>query len=334
MRIALSLGSGGARGYAHIGIIDELKARGHTVVAIAGTSMGALVGGLAAAGRLEEYAEWVTGMSQRDVLRLLDPAFNVPGIIRGQRVIDRVADILEGARIEQCRVPFTAVATDLTTQREVWFQHGPMATAIRASIAIPSAFTPVMINGRLLADGGLVNPVPMEPLLGTPADLTIAVDVSARGRHGGTHQPVSESSDEEDADWRERFRRNTAGLLDSEAVRSLLALLGRHRGADGDGESAREEAEAQAASAQASGGPVDDLTLQELPRDLRLTDVLSLSYGVSAAMLGRFRIAANPPDVLLTVPIEAAGVFDFHRATELIDLGRSTAVDALDAAGL
>ncbi|NLI17576.1 MAG: esterase, partial [Actinomycetales bacterium] len=170
MRVALALGSGGARGYAHIGVIEELRERGHDVVTIAGTSMGALVGGLAAAGTLDEFTAWVSGLTQRDVLRLLDPTLTGPGAIKAERVVRKVSEILDGALIEDLPIPYTAVATDIGSRREVWFQDGPVDVAIRASIAIPSVITPVMLNGRLLADGGLVNPVPVGPTTATHAD--------------------------------------------------------------------------------------------------------------------------------------------------------------------
>lgn len=182
-RVALALGGGGARGYAHIGVIRELEARGFEIVAVAGTSMGAVVGGLFCAGRLDAYAAWVTGLSQRDVLRLLDPSIKAPGIIKAEKVMSRVRDLLGGARIEDLRIPFTAVATDLLAQREVWLQEGPVEAALRASIAIPSAIAPVVVDGRLLADGGLLNTVPISPLTSAHADLVIAVSLGGPRTH-------------------------------------------------------------------------------------------------------------------------------------------------------
>lgn len=182
-RVALALGGGGARGYAHIGVIRELEARGFEIVAVAGTSMGAVIGGLFCAGRLDAYTEWVTGLSQRDVLRLLDPSIKAPGIIKAEKVMSRVRELLVGARIEDLPIPFTAVATDLLAQREVWLQEGPVEAALRASIAIPSAIAPVVVDGRLLADGGLLNTVPISPLTSAHADLVIAVSLGGPRTH-------------------------------------------------------------------------------------------------------------------------------------------------------
>ena len=118
--MALALGGGGARGYAHIGVIQALEERGCDIVGVSGTSMGALVGGLHAAGRLPEYAEWIRGLSQRDVIRLIDPSLRTPGVFRGSKVMARVIDLLAGVRIEDLPIPFTAVATDLLARKEVW----------------------------------------------------------------------------------------------------------------------------------------------------------------------------------------------------------------------
>lgn len=182
-KIALALGSGGARGYAHIGVIKEIKAQGHEIVAIAGTSSGAMVGGLYAAGALCEFTDWVRTFSQKDVLLLLDPILRGPGAIRAEKVMSRVRAMLKGARIEDLPIEFTAVATDLNSMREIWFQEGPLHAAIRASIAIPSLITPVSLNGKILVDGGLLNPIPVAPLAAAGADLVIAVDLAGKSKN-------------------------------------------------------------------------------------------------------------------------------------------------------
>ena len=178
MRVALALGGGGARGYAHIGVLRELEARGYDVIAVSGTSMGAVIGGLYCAGKLDAYTDWVSGLSQRDVILLLDPSIKAPGMIKAEKVMSHVRELLAGARIEDLPIPFTAVATDLIAQREVWFQDGPVEAALRASIAIPSAIAPVIVDGRLLADGGLLNTLPIAPLTSARADLVIAVSLA------------------------------------------------------------------------------------------------------------------------------------------------------------
>jgi NTE family protein len=159
-RVALALGSGGARGYAHIGVIHELHDRGYQIVGIAGSSMGALVGGLQAAGRLDEFADWARSLTQRAILRLLDPSISAAGVLRAEKILDAVRDILGAETIEQLSIPYTAVATDLLAGKSVWLQRGPVDEAIRASIAIPGVIAPHVVDGRLLADGGILDPLP------------------------------------------------------------------------------------------------------------------------------------------------------------------------------
>src|ERR1700723_1055808 len=152
-RVALALGSGGARGYAHIGVIHELRDRGYQIVGIAGSSMGALVGGLQAAGRLDEFADWARSLTQRAILRLLDPSISAAGVLRAEKILDAVRDILGPIAIEELPIPYTAVATDLLAGKSVWFQRGPLDEGIRAPIAIPGVIPPHEVGGRLLADG-------------------------------------------------------------------------------------------------------------------------------------------------------------------------------------
>jgi NTE family protein len=196
-RIRLALGSGGARGYAHIGAVQVLEERGYEIAAISGTSMGALVGAARAAGALEEYAEWASGLTQRDVLRLLDPSLRAPYGIRGEKILARFNELVGSARIEELPIPYTSVATDLLARKEVWFQQGPVDVAVRASIALPTFIKPVMLNGRLLVDGGLMNPLPIAPMAGVHADLTVAIDLVGERlhAHGQTHAPSPESSE-------------------------------------------------------------------------------------------------------------------------------------------
>ena len=266
-RVALALGSGGARGFAHIGVIEVLGERGLEVVAVAGSSMGALVGGVMAAGRLTEFTAWVVGLKQRDVLRLFDPKWSSPGMITADRLIDHLDGFLGDTLIEDLPIPYTAVATDITARREVWFQKGSLRSAIRASIAIPGLITPVLADGRVLADGGLLNPVPIEPTASAPADLTVAVSLLARRPDHETAAPVRTAAD------------------------------GRRSG------------------------------------NLRLADVITSSLDAMQDMIARYRMAGLPPDVHIAVPVSAGRVMDFHRAAEMIALGRELATKALDDAG-
>ncbi|WP_456431897.1 patatin-like phospholipase family protein [Nitratifractor sp.] len=214
--ISLVLGSGGARGYAHIGVIEVLERHGITIASISGASMGALVGGLHAAGALEEYTRWVLTLDALDVASLLDFSFAAGGIIEGEKVFGRLAEMIGDRKIEDLPIPFTAVATDIIRQKEVWFQRGDLLEAIRASIAIPSVFTPVRKGEMVLVDGGVLNPLPVAPAQADMTDLIVAVNLY--GEHEGEPvQPRRESlrrRERIEAAVRDLFRRNeTKGRL-------------------------------------------------------------------------------------------------------------------------
>jgi NTE family protein len=320
--IALALGGGGARGYAHIGVIQVLEERGFRIAAIAGTSMGALVGGLHAAGQLPAYADWVGGLTQRDVLRLLDPSLRAPGAIRGEKILARVSELLDGVRIEDLPIPFTAVATDLLARREVWFQRGPVDAAIRASIALPSIFTPVMLNGRLLVDGGLMNPLPLAPVAASHADATVAVTLSGdpAAVSGRAHeQETAEPRPTEE--WMERFRRSAAQVLDRDQRRALTRRFG-------GGKRAREAADAPPADDPPPEEPVK--VFDALPPGLGTLDVMELSMDAMQSLVTRYRLAGYPPDLLISVPKNACRTLDFHKGAQMIALGRELAEEALD----
>lgn len=294
-RVSLVLGGGGARGYAHIGVIEELAARGYDIVAVAGSSMGALVGGLYAADKLDDFAEWALTLDRRGVLRLVDVSVKGPGLARAERVMDRIRELVGKQRIEELAVPFTAVATDLADHREVWFQRGPLDVAIRASIALPGIFTPVMLNGRLLADGGLVEPLPVAPTAAIPADLTVAVALSGP-RANNDRASVTASSDPGPLDdWVARFRRGATQLLETP-----------------------------------DAPPGTEDAPEALPSGLHGLEVMSQALEVMQDVVSRYRLAGFPPDVLVTVPRDSAGTLDFHRASSMIDLGRALGSAALD----
>ena len=181
-RIGLVLGSGGARGLAQIGAIEEIQARDMEVVAIAGASSGALVGGLHAAGQLGAYRDWLLGMDRNAMLRLLDPGWGRASLFTGGRLIAALREVCGSPRIEDLPIDFTAVAVDLERHREVWLRQGDMWDAVRASFAIPGVFTPHVVDGRALVDGGLLAPVPLTAMRMSNADVVIAVDLNGPPR--------------------------------------------------------------------------------------------------------------------------------------------------------
>nr|WP_162235530.1 patatin-like phospholipase family protein [Mycolicibacterium fortuitum] len=336
MRVALALGSGGARGYAHIGVIDELSARGYEVVGVSGSSMGALVGGLHAAGKLDDFAEWARTLTQRAVLRLLDPSISAAGILRAEKILDAVREIIGEATIEELPIPYTAVATDLIAGKSVWLQRGPVDSAIRASIAIPGVIAPHVLNGRLLGDGGILDPLPMAPIAAVNADLTIAVSLS--GGDPGTATTPEDPERRPTTEWLNRMMRSTSAVLDTASVRAVLdrptarAVLSRFgaslpaedgvdpdAGADAVDSIVTEDIEPDAEASE----PV------EVPR-LGSFEVLNRAVDIAQAALARHTLAAYPPDLLIEVPRTVCRSLEFHRAAEVIDVGRELTARALD----
>ena len=292
--IALVLGSGGARGLAHIGVVEELEQAGFRIAAIAGASMGALVGGIHAAGRLRDYRDWVGSLERSDVIRLLDFAFGHPGLIKGEKLIGVMRELVGDHRIESLPIPFTAVATDLATQREVWLNRGPLFDAIRASIAIPMVFTPHRIGGRELVDGGLLAPLPIAATRLTHVDMVVAVDVNDR-------VPA--------------------------ALRDFRARI------EAAEESGQMEQEADPDSLRGKISALMDSLFDKRPAPPAqpgLLDLMSRSLDTMQAQLSRLQLALDPPDLLIRVPRDTCMFHEYWRAREVIDIGRQAARRSLD----
>ncbi|MFZ2176098.1 MAG: patatin-like phospholipase family protein [Rhodococcus sp. (in: high G+C Gram-positive bacteria)] len=324
-RVALALGGGGARGYAHIGTIQVLEERGFEIACVAGSSIGALVGGVYAAGKLDEFTSWALNLNQLDVVRLLDLSVSAPGAIHAEKILNRVRDILGDIRIEDLPMPYTAVATDLAAGRSVWFQQGPVDAAIRASIAIPGVITPYVLNGRVLADGAILDPLPVAPTLSSGAGLTVGVILGAEDREGEVFTPENASADVRPVDeWMGRFRRSAAQLLERDLVRTLVGRLGS---------TPAESDESEDISEASDDATATDGTALLVPKFSRFA-VMNRSLDVMQAALARYQLAVHPPDVLVRVPRNACRSLEFHRAGEMIKLGRELTESALDAAGV
>lgn len=176
--VALVLSSGGARGLAHIGAIEELESRGYTISSIAGCSMGALVGGVYAAGKLEEFREWMKTIDKKKMLELTDFSLSLNHLVKGKRIIDAIMEFVPDINIEDLPLPYCAVATDIKAGKEVVFTKGSLFEAIRASISIPSFYEPVQRDGMVLIDGGILNPIPFNRVKRHAGDIMVGVDVS------------------------------------------------------------------------------------------------------------------------------------------------------------
>ena len=335
-RVALVLGSGGARGYAHIGVIEEIEKRGYEIACIAGCSMGAVVGGIYAAGKLQDYRNWIESLDYLDVLRLVDVSFRL-GAIRGEKVFGQIRKIVGEINIEDLRIPYTAVATDLTNQQEIWFQEGCLHQAMRASAAIPSLFTPVMQGNRMLVDGGLLNPLPIVPVVSSHCALILAVNLNATNQKHYTlpviqRPPAFKSRFDNlvrSLGSHLPFRRKQAEqllLLEQEALQAQAADINPWL------EGAEPEAQQPAAAPETAGAPksATGSFIIDNVGPASLLDLINQSFEVMQTSLAQYKIAGYPPDVLINVPKRVCRFFEFYKAPELIALGREIASDTLD----
>lgn len=181
--VALVLSSGGARGISHIGAIEELESRGYTITSISGTSMGALIGGIYATGKLGIYSEWMCSLTKMDVFNLVDFTVNSSGIVKGNKIIREMKRMIPDTDIRDLNIPYSAVATDVLTEKEVVFTSGSLYEAIRASISIPSVFIPFQLNSWQLIDGGVVNPIPANHVTRIPSDILVVVNLYSHETH-------------------------------------------------------------------------------------------------------------------------------------------------------
>jgi len=304
--VALVLGSGGARGYTHIGVIDEIESRGYKVVSVSGCSMGAIVGGFYSAGKLPEFRNWATSLSYMDVIRLVDFSFISKGAIRGDKVFNLLAEMLDGQQIEDLEMPFTAVATDLVNSKEVWFQRGPLEQAIRASAAIPSLIKPVEWDGKIYVDGGVLNPLPIAPSVSAHADHIIAVDLNSDVPLINGVTEASRKAFESEKEQREELKQDWFDSVVDKAGQWLNSAM----------------------TDMADSG---DDEKESVSANLGKLEILYQMFEVMQASLSQYKIAGYPPDLLVRMPQNCCEMYEFHRAQEMIDLGREVARQALDA---
>ena len=345
--VALTLGSGGARGYAHIGAIEVLCERGYEIVAISGCSMGALVGGVFAAGKMKDYKDWVTGLGQFDLLKLLDVTFNSVGAIRGEKIFSVVRHMIGDTRIEDLPIAYTAVATDLLGHKEIWFQEGPLDQAIRASVAIPGVVTPLVLNSKVLIDGAVLNPLPIMPTISSHADLVVAVNLSGeddrrrRIEDAAFNSPAE--SDEEGEEWVEKLREKASQWFDWDALKTLAAK--RDKGPTDDSEAREKLGEALVRKQQEAKKEAEKKPSPKKSQDRKLEDhetidwdklgigkfdVMNLTVETMQGALAQYKLAGYPPDLLVNIPKNASRSYDYHRAPELIQLGRERMAAVLD----
>jgi NTE family protein len=295
-RIGLALGSGSARGWAHIGVIDALVEAGITPDVICGSSMGALVGAAHVAGRLGPLKAWAEGATWRRIAGLTDLRFTGGGLVSGRQIMAFLRDLDISAPIESYAIQYAAVATELATGREIWLQSGLIHEAVRASIALPGIFSPVLANGKWLLDGGLSNPVPVSVCRALGADVIIAVNLNGEllGRRFTEPEPPETTR---------------PSLVSSEALRRVLGqfpLPGRRAAGNGETPS----------PGVAPPG---------------YFDVLASAINIMQDHITRTRLAGEPPHVMLVPRLRTIGLMEFNRAAEAIAEGRACVEQALPA---
>ncbi len=286
-RLGLALGGGVARGWTHIGILRGLLAQGIEPSVVAGTSVGALVGGAWLAGRLDALEAWTRGLNRLKILGYLDLRLAQGGLIGGDRLVAEMRRHLGDVRIEQLPVPFAAVATDLVSGQEVWLRRGDLVAALRTSFSLPGVFPPVAVNGRWLIDGALVNPVPVSVCRALGADVVLSVNPSADtvGRMGRLDRPTPRAAGFDVLPYLERH----AGRFSP-----LDGIARRLFRRDHDGPS--------------------------------LFGIMTGSLSIIMDRIARARLAGDPPDLQIEPRVGHIGLMEFDRAAELIEEGRA-AVD-------
>jgi NTE family protein len=282
-KIGLALGAGSARGWAHIGVVRALTQAGIEPDIVAGTSIGAVVGGLHVAGELDALEQFARDLTRRKILRFLDFNLSGSGLIHGQRLRDVLEERLKGLQIETLSKRFVAVATEIGSGHETWLGRGQLVDALRASYALPGIFKPVNIEGRWLFDGALVNPIPVSVCRALGARYVIAVNVNSEAGHGTVVTdlealPLPALPPPEDQGL---FARN------GRAVKKMLQRQFFGRGDNGPG----------------------------------ISTVMLQAFNIVQDRIARSRLAGDPPDIMLLPRLPPVGLFDFHRAEEMIECG-------------
>jgi NTE family protein len=296
--IGLVLGSGAARGFAHIGVMRALQAHGIKPDIIVGTSMGALVGGCYGTNQLDTLEDWARSLTMRRIISYLDVRIGGSGLIEGDRLANRLHDAIGEATIENLPIRFAAIATEIGTGHEVWLTHGSLSLAVRASYALPGIFPPVHLGGRWLVDGALVNPVPVSAARALGARVVVAVNMDA-DRFGRGTTIASHGSEAGDAPAVAPPREPSNGFARLRNMFGAERALKRHMIA-GDAR---------------PGFPT----------------VMIESFNIMQDRLTRMRLAGDPPDVHITPRIGHVGWLDFHHAAESIEVGRTATEKAIDS---
>jgi len=292
-QIALVLSSGGARGIAHIGVIEELQQHGYQISSIAGTSMGSVIGGIYAMNRMDEYKDWLLHVTKMDIIKFLDLTIGHGGLVKGEKIVQVLNRFIGDVKIEDLAIPFTAVAVDIKRHQEIQFSSGSLMQAIRASISIPTVFLPVAYDHSYLVDGGVLNPLPLDAVRRIDGDLLVSVNVNSQEPFAGL-----DSSDAAKATHENGYKQAREHLN-----RRWSELINRGR---------------KKASAKQS--------------EIGLFDLISDSINLMQHKLTMHSIEKYKPDIVINVPYKVATIYDFYKAEFLIETGRKACRTALGTA--
>lgn len=303
-KIGLALGSGSARGWAHVGVIRALEEMGIKADVVAGASVGSLVGAAYASGQLDTLEAWIKSLTKRDVWGLLDTAFRQGGVMRGNKLMRAIGEQITDYDIEQLTTPFGAVAADLHTGQEVWLQEGSMLDAVRASSGLPGLFSPMWHQQRWMIDGGVVNPVPVSVCRALGADYVIAVNLNS---HYG--KPIRFAKPQESQ------KNNLVERQEHEAIASWTSLERWSELVDGLMDTFRvDQPGTSQATSQAPG----------------LFDVIAGSVNIMQDRITRSRMAGDPANIVLSPDLSHFQLMDFHRAAEAMEVGKTVVSRAAD----
>ena len=297
--VSLALGSGGARGLAHIGVIEILVEEGYDIRCIAGSSMGACVGGIYCAGKLDPFRDWIFGITKRETFRLMDFTMSTQGVLKGQKVLDHLKTILGEIRIEDFDIAYTAVATDVNAKEEVWMRNGDLYNVIRASSSIPTLMMPSKLGDRILVDGGVLNPLPIEPLIPHSTDLLIAVNINANaeGHQRSRQVHVNEEYDKLTEQSEAEARAYTSRMVNT--VKGWLSLS------------------------------KSDKTDKNQESTLSYLGILNKSYDFMQDRMCEQSIEIHKPDIVINIPRHVGTTLEFYRAQEMVEEGRNAARKAV-----
>ena len=319
--VALVLSSGGPRGFAYIGAIEELESRGYRITSIAGTSIGSLIGGMYAAGKLSEVKDFLFSLNAWKVFSLMDISISRNHLVKGDKVIEALQEIVPDVNIENLNIPFKAIATDLFTGEEVVFDHGDLFKAVRASISIPSLFRPVKMGMRTLIDGGIANTMPLNRVDRSGHDIMVAFNVNDIDVDAIRQILVDEVDAEQAREQAEIARRaENKAVIDSVIHNDSMSLKEKLRLAYMHGQKVIQDVLAK-----------DEKPQKNFDPDANYYTLLSRTFDLMNHWNTELMMKLYTPDILVKMPFDAFGaISDYARAREICEMGRGLMKDALD----